>query len=610
MASELEFYRKVLDLFPGLVSVVSPDFRIIYANEAMKKRCGEDPVGKPCYKAFHGLDRVCPWCKKDEVLRKKTLHLWEIFSPKDQRWYEVRSTAFKMGETWSYLSVILDITEKKKLEEKLRRQVEFYTRILDENPVLILFNREGKIAFVNQTFEKITGLSREEALGKDVFDLIVPPENEKIWRKHCEEVRCGIFKTGVELPIRTAGGERKHLLWNCMQVEDPEGRPTIIGMAVDITEQKELFEQYLQAQKMESLGRFTGVLLHELNNLFMALQGYLGVARLRLTDPETLREYLNKMEGLIERWRSMSRDLLAFARRAPRQAEILDLSEFLSRQAETLKHLLGSRIRLQIEIPEKGLRVKINGVHLQQILLNLAANARDAMPEGGEILIRLEKVTLSEETVALLDINPGDYALLTFADTGPGISPEVIPHIFEPYFTTKEEGSGLGLATVYSLVKQYQGHVAVYSAPGRGAVFKIYLPLTDSERDQDLRAPGLEILVVGEDPRLLEAVREMMRLLGYKPYVTRSFAEARELVEYGFRPEVLFSDLQMKSGNALDFLREMKARFPDLKLVIASASREETVRRNLPDIPDLLYLPKPFTLEELRETLEKAAAGV
>ena len=611
MAFEPEFYRTVLDLFPGLVSVVGPDFKVIYANEALRKRCGEDPVGQLCYKVFHGLDQVCPWCKKDEVLRKKTLHLWEIFSPKDQRWYEVRSTAFKLGETWSYLSVILDITEKKELEEKLRRQVEFYTRILDENPVLILFNREGKIVFVNQTFEKITGIPREQALGKEIFELIVPPENEKAWQKHCEEVRCGIFKTGVELPVKTAGGDKKSLLWNCMQVEDPEGRPTVIGMAVDITEQKELFEQYLQAQKMESLGRFTGVLLHELNNLFMALQGYLGVAKLRLSDPATLREYLEKMEGLIERWRTMSRDLLAFARKSPRQAELLDLSEFLSRQAETLKHLLGSRIRLRIETPEGGLQVKINGVHLQQILLNLAANARDAMPGGGEIRIRLEKVTLSEETVALLDLSPGDYALLTFADTGPGIPPEIIPHIFEPYFTTKEEGTGLGLATVYSLVKQYKGHVAVYSAPGQGAVFKIYLPLIDREKEEkDLEPLGLEILVVEEEPNLLETIREMMRFLGYKPYVAKSFAEARELVEYGFRPEVIFSDIQMKSGSTLDFLREMKERFPDLKIIIASPYQEEVVRESFPEIPDLLYLPKPFTLEELQKTLKKAAAGV
>ncbi|MBX6423694.1 PAS domain-containing sensor histidine kinase [Thermosulfurimonas sp. F29] len=610
MASDLEFYKAVLDLFPGMVSVVSPEFRVLYANEALKRRCGENPEGKLCYEAFHDLKEPCPWCKKDEVLRTKKIFLREVFSPKDHRWYEIRSAAFKAGKSWGYLSVILDITEKKELEQKLNKQIEFYTRILHENPILILFSREGKISFVNRTFEKITGIKPEEVQGHGIFDTIVPEEDLESWKKHCEEVQRGIFKAGVELPIKTAKGNKRYLLWNCMQVEDPEGGPIIIGMAVDITRQKELFEQYLQAQKMESLGRFTGVLLHELNNLFMALQGYLGVAKLRLSEPEALRGYLEKMEGLIERWRNMSRDLLAFARRSPGGTEILDLAEFLHRQAETLKHLLGSKIQLHLEVPERGLRVRINGVHLQQILLNLAANSREAMPEGGEIRLRLEKVTLSEETVALLGIQAGDYALLTFEDNGPGIAPEIIPHIFEPYFTTKEEGTGLGLATVYSLVKQYQGHVAVYSTPGKGATFKIYLPLTDEDDRKKLEVSGVEILVVEEDPDLLEIIEEMMRSLGYKPYVARSFSEARELLDYGLRPEVLFSDFELKNESTRDFFREMKERFPELRFIIATSYQENVVRKTLSGMKNLYYIHKPFTLEELRNILEKAAPGV
>ncbi len=605
-----EFYETILDLFPGMISVVSRDFKVLYANEKLKKRYGNDPVGKFCYQAFHGLEAPCPWCKKDEVLDHQKSLLWEVRSPKDGRWYEVRSIPFKFGKEYAYLSVILDITEKKVLEDKLEAQLNFFREILDRNPALILFNQEGRLTFVNRTFEEITGLRKEEALGRNVFDLLVPEEDELVWRKHCDEVNRGIFKKGVELPIRTREGGKRYLLWNCMQVRDPNGRPIIIGLAVDITEQKQLFEQYLQAQKMESLGRFTGVLLHELNNLFMALQGYLGVAKLRLSDPEKVRDYLDKMEGLIERWRGMSQDLLSFARKAPGKTQSLDLAEFLNRYAETLARLLGEHIRLEIHTPGQGFFTRMNPVHLQQILLNLASNAREAL-EGrkGRVRITLERIVISEETASLLKLSSGPYLLLTFEDDGPGIPPEVLPHIFEPYFTTKESGTGLGLATVYALVKQYEGHIAVYSSPGKGTTFRIYFP--EERRSQHCPQPlsSFSILVVEEEKVFLQTINEMMRYLGYRPYTASGFREAQELIENGLKPEVLFIDIFTRSGSTADFIRQIKKKFPDLKIIIASGYDQEVVRENLPEVKDYIYLAKPFSLDELANSLEEALSG-
>ena len=479
----MAFFEAIMDIFPGFISVVSKDFRVLYANESLKRRCGEDPVGKPCYEVFHGLKEVCAWCKKDEVLRDKKVLLWEVKSPKDGQWYEVRSIPFKFEEEWAYLSVVLNITEKKELEQKLERQLRFFREILEKNPALIVFNQGGKLTFVNRTFEKVTGIPREEALNKDLFELLVPEEDRALWHKHCEEVRAGIFQEGVELPIRSRKGEKRYLLWNCVQVEAPEGEPTVIGLAVDITDQKLYFEQYLQAQKMESLGRFTGVILHELNNLFMALQGCIGLAKLKFSDPEKLKECLEKMERLIERWRGMSHDLLSFTRKSRATSQTVDLAQFLHRHRETFSQLLGSKIQMEMEVPQRGLFTEINPIHLQQILFNLISNSKEAMPEGGKVIIRLEKVVLSERTAQVLGVSPGIYLLLTFEDNGPGISSETLPHIFEPYFTTKETGTGLGLATVYSLVKQYQGHIAVYSTPEKGTTFRIYLPQKPTKID-------------------------------------------------------------------------------------------------------------------------------
>lgn len=609
MELDLEFYQSILDLFPGMISVVSQDFRVLYVNRALRSRYREDPVGRLCFEAFYAQEEPCPWCRKEEVLRERKSIVWEVFSPRDQRWYEVRSTALSWRNELVYLSVLIDITEKKRLERRLRREVEFYTRILEETPVLILFNKDNRLSFVNRSFEKITGIPRERALGRSVFELMVPEEDRAEWEKHCQEVRCGVFKLGVELPVRTVSGEKRDLIWNCMRIEDPQGELIIIGMATDITEQKALFEQYLQAQKMESLGRFTGILLHELNNLFMALQGYLGVAQLRLKEPEKLREYFEKMENLIERWRNMSRELLTFSRQNTPQARILDLSEFLVRQVEVLQHLLGSKIRVKVEKIEEHLPVKINEVHLQQILFNLASNAREAMPRGGEVRVGLERVALSEETVALLGIPSGEHALLTFADTGPGIPPEILPHIFEPYFTTKEGGSGLGLATVYALVRQYGGHIAVSSAPGRGTVFKIYLPLVEAEEKKPAPVPGPEILVVEEEPHLLETLREMLEFLGYRPHLARGIFEARQGLEGGLRPAVLISDIRTRSGEILSFIREIKERLPDLRLVIVSGYSEEAVRQALSGLGEFYYLPKPFRLRDLEKVLKQAAAA-
>jgi len=266
-----DFYQAILDLFPGWVAVISRDHRVLYVNQKMREWCGEDPSGKLCYQVFHGLSQPCPWCKKEEVLEQRKPAFWELRSSKDSRWFEIRSLPLPWQEKMLYLTIILDITEKKRLEEKLEKQLAFFRKVLDESPILILFNRQRKLIFVNRTFERITGIPRTEALGRNLFELIVPPEALSEWQRHCDEVHCGIFKRGVELPLLDRQGGLHYLLWNCMQVEDPEGEPLVVGMAVDITENKRLQEEYLQIQKMESLGRFTGVLLHELNNLFMVV---------------------------------------------------------------------------------------------------------------------------------------------------------------------------------------------------------------------------------------------------------------------------------------------------------------------------------------------------
>ncbi len=602
LSPEEQFFETILDLFPGMVSVVSPDFRVLYVNRRLKERSTEDPLGKPCYRVFHGLEAPCPWCKKDEVLTYKKTLVWEVLSPKDQRWYEVYSIPFPFQGVWSYLSVILDVTEKKHLEEKLERQLHFFRRILDQNPALILFNQGGRITFVNRAFEEITGFSQKEALGQEVFKLFVPSEDLETWRKHCEEVRCGIFQQGVELPIKTKEGKKRYLLWNCMQVEDPEGRPVVIGLALDITQQKELFEQYLQAQKMESLGRFSGVLLHELNNLFMAIQGYLGIAKMQLSHPEKVREYLEKIEQLIGRWRSMSQDLLAFTKKSPGVAQKVDLARFLLQYRETWEQLLGSKIKLEIKTPTERIWIQVNPVHLQQILFNLLSNAREAMPEGGRVEIALEKIVLPEETARLLDLTPGPFVVLSFQDTGSGIPPEALPHIFEPYFTTKEQGSGLGLATVYSLIKQYRGHVAVYTSPEKGTLFRLYFPLApEAERDLDLNPSFYQLLVVSEGPSRLKALKELLEHLGYRPHLASSLEEARELIAQGLSPEVLFLDLERPVEEVSDFIKELKGKFPDLKIITVSGKAPPVLEDE-----EFFYLLEPLEPETLSAVLKQA----
>ncbi|QJA06436.1 PAS domain S-box protein [Thermosulfurimonas marina] len=603
------FYQTILDLFPGLVSVVSRDYRVLYANRKLRERCGRDPVGDLCYRVFHDREDPCPWCKKDEVLREGKSVLQEIHSPKDRRWFEVRSLPFPLEDERAYLSIILDITEKKLLEEKIEKERAFLHKILEENPVLVLFNREGKISFINRTFEEITGFSREEALGKSVFELLAPEEALSDWKKHCEKVQCGIFERGVELPVRDRRGRLHYLLWNCMRVEDPEGIPVIIGMAVDITEQKRLQEEHFQIQKMESLGRFTGVLLHELNNLFMALQGYISVSLLKLDRPENIRENLERMEELIHRWRRMSQELLFFVRKRTSQAEILDLARALHRLRETLERLLGSKIRLHLEAPEGNLLVRLSPVALQQILLNLASNAREAMEGEGEIWIRLEKVELPEESARVLDLKPGPYALLTFRDRGPGLSPEALSHLFEPYFTTKKEGTGLGLATIYSLVKQHGGHIAAYNHPEGGAVFRLYLPLADSPRAEG-PSEGLSLLVVEENQILLETLKDLLEYLGYRPRLARGFAEAERILEEGFVPQILLTDIRMRSGPKEEEIRKLASRFPEMKVIIASPYPRETIEKSLPELRGrLIPLAKPFSLEDLRQAVERAGGA-
>ncbi len=565
----LKLYEKILDLFPGMISVIDEDFRIVYLNQKLKERFGRDLEGKVCYEALYSYEEPCPWCKKDLVIGSHKSLVWEIKSPKDERWYQIRSIPLDIEGKTHYLSFIFDITEKKTLEKKVESQLKFFQEILERNPAVILFNQEGKLTFVNETFEEVTGYSREEVLGKSIFDILVPEEDADTWKKHAEEVYQGTFKKGVELPVKTKKG-LKILLWNCMKVEDPNGIPTIVGLGVDITEKKQVFEQYLQAQKMESLGRFTGILLHELNNLFMALQGYLGVAKLKLSEPEKVKEYLERMETLIDRWRGMSQDLLAFARKTPGKTQLLDLAEFLNGYADTLSKILGNKISLEVSVPPKGYFVRMNPVHIQQILFNLASNSREAMPEGGKVRITLERVFVSKETASLLNLNSGPYLVLTFEDDGPGIPQEVLPYIFEPYFTTKESGSGLGLSTVYSLVKQYKGHIAVYSSPGQGTTFRIYLPEEIPEELKQTEFPtGTSVLLISpkEDPE----VRDTLNLKGFRIYRVKDAKEALLLLKNGFSPDAIV--MVAEDSEDLEGLkREVEKIHPEVKLFASSPS--------------------------------------
>jgi PAS domain S-box-containing protein len=515
--------------------------------------------------------------------------------------------------------------ERQQAEAAQRESQARKSAMLDSAPdCVVTIDHEGKIFEWNPTAEKVFRHRRAEVMGRDMAELIIPKALREPYRRglarYQETGQSSILGRPVEMTAIRADGTEFPVELNITRVAG-EGSPIFTGFIRDISGRKHLEEQLRQFQKMESIGQLAAGVAHDFNNILTVIQGHTDMLLGGMV--EDTEESLKQIGAASRRAADLTRHLLAFSRKQEMQPQDLSLNEVIQGMSKMVGRLLGADIVLRFEPGPRLPAVHGDMGMIEQVLLNLAVNARDAMPRGGQLVIRTAE-TVVEETRA--QNNPearaGRFVCLSVQDTGCGIAPEILPRIFEPFFTTKErgKGTGLGLATVYGVVKQHQGWVEVESEPGRGTTFTVFLPAssaaagspaTSPAPSESARGRGETILIAEDETALRLLGARILRNLGYDVLEAASGVEAiRVWEQQGKKVDLLLTDLVMPDGmTGRELARQMEAQTPGLKVIYTSGYSPETRETAFVFREGTNYLQKPYSSQKLARAVRDSLDG-
>ncbi len=512
--------------------------------------------------------------------------------------------------------------EKKRAEEKLRESEEKYRCIVENSLAGVYIIQDGVFKFVNQRFCDIFGYRYEEIVERlGPLDLTFEEDKglvvESIRKRLEGELKFieysfrGLRRDGTPFPVKALGSAAVY-----------NGRPAIIGTLIDLSKEKELERQLVHSQKMDAIGKLTGNIAHDMNNILSAIMSYCELMKLKFKDgQESLKEVASNVESIMEiaeKGARLVNQLLAFSRKQPAQPKVINVNVIIDQLRDMMSRLAGENVRLVVNLSKDLGNVKIDPIQLEQVLINLLVNARDAMPRGGVLEITTENVEVGagyqEDQFRMSE---GRYVLLTFSDTGVGIPEEVQDKIFEPFFTTKErgKGTGLGLSTVYGIVKQNGGYVAVSSRVGEGTTFKIYLPIVEESPSLASQREGDEIegvrekcaiLYVEDNDDVRRAVSELLRKNGYRVYDARDAEEGYEkFLNLRDEIEIVLTDVILPKMSGKELVRRIREHNKDVGVIFASGYSEDSISKFGLLYQGINFLPKPFTIRELIRKIEE-----
>jgi two-component system, cell cycle sensor histidine kinase and response regulator CckA len=516
------------------------------------------------------------------------------------------------GEPARLIGTIQDITGRKKAEER------FYKAFnANPEPISISTISESRYTDVNESFLRVTGYSREEVIGRTSEELGFwgePQDRERF----IDLLRKQGSVRELEIKFRTKSGEVRTAA-DSAEIIDVAGQECVIAIFRDITEQNSLERQLRQTQKMEAIGQLSGGIAHDFNNLLSVIIGYSEAIEERLSADDSLLKMCQQIRKAGQSAASLTRQLLAFSRQQVLEAKFLDVNEIVRNMEKMLRRLIGEDIEFSTGLEPALAHIKADQGQIEQVILNLAVNARDAMPHGGRIRIETTNVELDAEYARLHPHQEaGSYVLLTFADTGTGMDVETQAHIFEPFFTTKEigKGTGLGLSTVYGVIRQSGGHIWVSSELGQGTTFKIYMPQAQpSDRGKKPSATAASahhsaetILLVEDSQPVRELTLSMLTESGYNVLPADHPQKAIEVAESYKGPiHLLLTDMVMPGMNGQTLAEKLALIRPDLKVLYTSGYTGFSHSALLD--ADLVFLPKPFTKHSLLSKLRQVLAS-
>jgi len=516
-----------------------------------------------------------------------------------------------------------EVSEKiVKNEESLRENENRMRAILAASPVGVALFISRKLDWANERFYDLVGYEQGSLIGRDSKMFYASDEE---YKRVGRELYSGIDRSGMgEVETKWIGQDGKIIdcrLRACpLDPKDPSGG--LIVTVADISEAKQLAAQFQQAQKMEAIGILAGGVAHDFNNILTIIIGNAELALMKVGKDDSLRKGIEEIRAAGEGAASLTRQLLAFSRKQIIQPEILDLNEILIGIEKMLGRLIGENVEL-LMIPGPGLwQVEAGPGQMEQVIMNLAANARDAMPKGGKLTIETANVDLDENYFhkhGLQEEEPGSYVMLAVSDTGIGMDKETQSHIFEPFFTTKEagKGTGLGLSTVYGIVKQNNGFIWVYSEPGQGSTFKVYLPkakgdaASDKEEQHPVTARGGSetILIVEDDDSLRKLSQITLQQHGYSVLEAENGEDALRVSEAYVGPiDLLVTDVVMPKMGGKETAERLQALYPYMKVLYMSGYTDNSIVHQGVLAGGLNFLQKPFSpqalLRKVREILD------
>jgi two-component system, cell cycle sensor histidine kinase and response regulator CckA len=492
----------------------------------------------------------------------------------------------------------------------------------DAAPVAIVaFDQDARVTLWNATAERLFGWRTADVLGQ--CDPLTSEHQETEYRAWRTRVLQGEILSGVETWCRCRNGAQTLVSLSAVPLRDRAGRwRGMMAVLSDITEQKRLEQQFQRAQRMEAVGKLSGGIAHDFNNLLTAILGYANMLLEQIREDKPMWQDLQQIRRAAERAASLTRQLLAFSRQQVLQPQVLDLNAIVSRLAMMLGRLLGEDIRLITLLAHDLSAVKVDATQLEQVLLNLITNARDAMPTGGTLTIATTNVHVDEALArSHAPMIPGRYIQLTVTDTGEGMDAITQARIFEPFFTTKATGSGtgLGLSTAYGIVKQSGGYIWVDSRPQHGSRFTIYLPRTDERPKLDPSRPeplgtlhvGTEVvLMVEDDPVVRGFVETLLRRYGYRLHVAASPAEACHIEAQLDGPiDLILTDVVLPEMSGLDLVKHLTEKRPDAKVIYMSGYPADALGHLGSLEAGTVFLQKPFTPADLAGKVRQLLGG-
>jgi PAS domain S-box-containing protein len=591
---------------PILIDLAFDNQEEIKEKYAFVERSGDTLVGEAFVPALH---------------EGKGAHLWATAAL-------LRN---EKGMICGAIESIRDITDRKRAEQALRESENKYHLLLDTlNEGVWAVDKSNVIMFVNPRMASMIGCAEDELMGRNIFDFLCVPllaeyrelsrrENRPILGQFDGEI---IRKDGTHVftrlkvaPIEAEGGEYIGSIASVTDVSEQRKAES---------EVEKLQQQLVQAQKMEAIGRLAGGVAHDFNNLLTTILGNVELIKAKKLVHGVIGDCAEEIQKASLRAVELTHQLLAFSRKQMLQPKVLDLNGLVENLAKMLRRLIGEDITLELRLGARLGSVKADSGQIEQVILNLAVNARDAMPGGGRLLLETRNAE-ANESFGGCGLPPGDYVILTVSDTGVGMDDEVKAHIFEPFFTTKEpgKGTGLGLSTVYGIVKQSGGYIFVDSEMGRGTAFIILLPRVDRDADpqkalsieQRPRGGTERILIVEDEPSVLQLATRMLQSFGYTvigaltPNETLSLPVMRD----GRGVDLLITDVVLSGMKGTELARQIQKRLPEVRVLFVSGYTDETTFREGVIAEGDAFLPKPFSKNVLgrkvREVLDRPHTG-